>query len=179
MSLEIVEAARDWPPDYLLYMQSKATRDHAMTGYSEEVIRTADPGSVLIGRDPLPAEEFKQLLDSADVGLALYNPRFRDDSRIAKNLELIGYSSGKLADYLHAGLPVVVSRLPGPRHLVEKYECGVCVDSPDEIGEALNVIFRDYARFSDNACRCFDSALELERNFKSVIERLARLEAKA
>jgi hypothetical protein len=61
---------------------------------------------------------------------------------------------------------------------VERYECGVCVDTPDEIREALDTIFQDYARYSSNACRCFDEALELERHFQGVIERLTRLEAK-
>jgi glycosyltransferase involved in cell wall biosynthesis len=175
MSREIVEAARDWPPDYLLYMQSKVTREHAMMGYSEEVIRAARHGSVLVGLDPLPSQEFSRLVDSADVGLALYNPCFRGDGRTDRNMELMGYSSGKLADYLHAGLPIVASRLPGPRDLVERYECGVCVDTPDEIREALDTIFQDYARYSSNACRCFDEVLELERHFQGVIDRLALL----
>lgn len=175
MSLEIAEAARDWPSDYLLYMQSKATREDAGKEYPKRVIgAAASTDSVLLSLDPLPAREFSGLLDAADVGLALYNPRFRADGSIDRNIQLMGYSSGKLADYLHAGLPVIVSRLPGPEDLIRKYECGVCVDRPEDVADALDSIFRDYSRLSANACRCFNEELELERNFAGVIDRLSR-----
>jgi glycosyltransferase involved in cell wall biosynthesis len=178
MSLEIVEAARDWPGDYLLYMQSKVTRQHDTTGYSASVVRAVNPDSTVLNLDPLPAEQYGKFVDSADVGLALYNPRFRENGRLDRNMELMGYSSGKLADYLHRGLPVIVNDLPGLRDLVRQYACGVCVTDARQTGEALDTIFRDYEQYSLNACRCFDEALELERHFEAVVERLALLEAK-
>ena len=177
MSLEIVEAARAWPAEYVLYVQSKVVPEgDDESPYSDAVIRAAESRNVIIGLDPVPADQFQELVDAADVGIAMYNPLSRGDGPVDRNMELMGYSSGKLADYLHAGLPVIVNRLPGPRDLVEGHKCGICVDGAGELAGALDVIFRDYGRFSSNACRCFDEVLDLDRSFPSVLARLEELE---
>jgi glycosyltransferase involved in cell wall biosynthesis len=177
MSLEIVEAARAWPAEYVLYVQSKVKPEgDDESPYSDAVIRAAESRNVIIGLDPVPADQFQELVDAADVGIALYNPLSRGDGPVDRNMELMGYSSGKLADYLHAGLPVIVNPFPGPRDLVEGHKCGICVDGAGELAGALDVIFRDYGRFSSNACRCFDEVLDLDRSFPSVLARLEELE---
>jgi glycosyltransferase involved in cell wall biosynthesis len=176
MSLEIVEAARAWSAEYVLYVQSKVTPEGDKSLYSEAVRRAAESRNVIIALEPVPADRFQELVDSADVGIALYNPRSRGDGMVDRNMELMGYSSGKLSDYLHAGLPSIVNRLPGPQDLVEGRECGICVDSAEELAGALDAIFRDYVRFSSNACCCFDEVLELDRHFPSVLARLEEME---
>ena len=175
MSLEVARAARTWPDGFLLYMQSKAMPNHDRTPYSDAVLQSALPGKVVIGLDPVPASDFRRLVDSADIGLALYNPVSPKTGRVDRNMQLMGYSSGKLADYLYSGLPVIVSSQPGLEDLVRADRCGVCVSTVESTAEALETISRDYATFSANAIACFDQTLELERHFGVVLERLESL----
>ena len=53
--------------------------------------------------------EGRVLIDGADVGLAFYVPT-GGSSFTGTNVGTIGLSSGKLAYYLRAGLPVIVNR---------------------------------------------------------------------
>lgn len=175
MSRELVESAAAWPKDWVLYMQSKAKPGEDESDYSASVIDGAASGKVIMGLDPVPRTKFDGLLDAADIGVALYNPWYRGDGRLDKNLELMGYASGKLADYLHCGLPIITTRLPGVEDLVERYGCGVCVDSHEEVPLALAAIGADYAAYSAGAVRAFDEELELGKHFAPVIERLATL----
>jgi len=176
MSQEIVSAATYWPDEYVLVMQSVI---HGPSSeYVKRLLQLADPNHVVVSLDPVSPNQYFEMVDSADVGLALYNPYPPDaNSKISKNHALIGYSSGKLSDYLFSCLPVIVNSALGPRDLVATYECGVCVSDVREIGEALQRIFEDYERYSSNAGRCFTEKLELKRNFEPVIERIDAVSA--
>ncbi len=174
MSLEIAFAAAEWSKDYVLYLQSKSRTQGDTGGYTAAVIKAAAASHVLVGQDPVPAADFVSLVDSGDIGIALYNPLFRC-SKIDRNLELMGHSSGKVADYLYSGLPVIASRLPGLDELIASSGSGLCVESPKEVGAALSIINNDYEHFSANACRCFDEKLELGRHFRAVLDRIAAL----
>ena len=81
-----------------------------------------------------------------------------------------------MGGFLQSGLPIIVNKaVIGPKELVQQYRCGICVDTPVQIGEAINTIFRDYNEYSSNAIRCFDQEWELETHFKKVIERIDQL----
>jgi glycosyltransferase involved in cell wall biosynthesis len=53
--------------------------------------------------------------------------------------------SNKLFEYMSAGLPVIVSDLPGLRRLVDEHGCGVCVDprDPQAIAAAMRQLVDD------------------------------------
>ena len=175
MSLEIIEAASRWPDDYVLFMQSPR-RYHTDNKYHNLAISAADPRRVILCFEPVTPEKYRTLVDSADVGLVFYNSRSPDSpTEYMRTFDIIGYSSGKLADYLYSGLPVIANEITGPSQLINSYDCGICVSHPSETGGALGRIFERYEEYSANACHCFDERLELSRHFRPVLEQIDRL----
>ncbi len=172
MSNEIIEAAVDWPDGYVLVMQSRQ-KYQKNNQYRNMVLQKAMPPKIYVLQEPVSSDQFKVLVQSADVGLALYQDKPPGSlSKPDRNLVLMGMASGKLSDYLQAGLPVIVNQVLGPRELVKSHRCGICVSSPDEMVKALKEIFEQYDYFSANACRCFDETLEFGKFFSSVIDQL-------
>jgi len=84
---------------------------------------------------PVPPGEIMQLTRGADVGFALLS-----DTCVNHRCAL----PNKLFQYLHAGLPVVVSNLEEMANLTERYSCGWPVDF-DETSLALTVSEIDLA----------------------------------
>jgi len=56
----------------------------------------------------------------ADIGLACYEPSWRADGVFSLNHEVMGWSSGKVADFLLVGKPVIVNRCTGLAELVDR-----------------------------------------------------------
>ena len=175
-SLPLVEAAADWGDRFFLVMQSRHTLDHARSAYVEQVLRAVRPGHAAILSDPVPMSAFRRLVDSADIGVALYEPRVGGPhGPVDHNIELMGHASGKVAAYLHSGLPIVTSDLVGLRDLVAGSRCGLSVQKACDVGSALAEIVNDYDAFVAGACSAFDQQLELGRQFSPVLERIAAL----
>jgi hypothetical protein len=174
MSAEIVSAAADWPEEFVLVMQSRRRQDIWKDKYIEKVIDIVDPKKVIISFEPVPPSEYHSFVDSADVGLAFYEVNNSQQSTIDReNIRVLGLSSGKIAGYLYSGLPVIVNdAVIGPKELVESSGSGICVRQPLDIKEALALIFYRYDWYVDNACRCFNQYLELEKHFTPVIDKL-------
>jgi len=157
-------------------MQSRVSLQGNRWDFIEQVRNAADPHRVAILSEPVPSGRFRDLVDSADIGLALYEPRSAGPKGpVVRNIELIGYSSGKLANYLQSGLPIVTSDLVGLRDLAVGFGCGRCVRSVAEVRPALEEIMTTYGAFVDRACRAFDERLELGTHFTPVLARIVGL----
>ena len=175
-SLDLVKAASEWPERFFLVMQSVQSLQGNRLHFVERVRTAADPRRVRILTEPIPLSKYRDLVDAADIGLALYEPRTVGPERaVMRNFELMGYSSGKLANYLQSGLPIVTSDLVGLRDLAVGLGCGRCVHSADQVLAALEEIMVDYNGFVARACRAFDERLELSRQFAPVVTRIAAL----
>lgn len=178
MSKEVVEAARTWPHEFVLVMHSRRSAYGPLYGeYHEAVFHSADPSNVVFSFEPVHANQLPDLVGSADIGVAFYSPSLLPNGteKLQKNLEIMGFSSGKLATYLKCGLPIVTNAENGFRSLIESYNCGVWVTHPSETKDALQKIMAHYNNFSFNACRCFNEKLEFEAHFDQVIERIREL----
>ena len=81
---------------------------------------------------PVPRQDYDPLIDGADVGLAFY-VSVPGSSFTGSNVQTIGLSSGKLAYYLRAGLPVIVNRAASIAEQVEASGCGPGVDDASNI----------------------------------------------
>ena len=176
-SLELAEAASAWSEGRCLLLHSRQLEYRYGHAYVDEVMKHVDSRHVYASFASVPADQYRQVVNSADVGVALYNPCVHEgDAAPDPNLVVMGYSSGKLAMYLMCGLPVIVSDSIGPRDLVRRFACGLVVRSASEVDEALTAIEQDYERFSSNAVRCFSEVLDPAPAVTCLLEKLLEYE---
>lgn len=92
-----------------------------------------------------PFDELRQYTSNADLGVSLDKPLHLNYTLSLPN---------KLFDYIHAGIPVLVSDLPELRRIVETYQVGKIIPlvQPDIIANALQEIFahEDYVQWKKN-----------------------------
>lgn len=83
----------------------------------------------------LNREQVRDAMQRARVGLVLIHPEPRYK---------VSYPV-KLFEYMSSGIPVIASDFPLWRSIVEKSDCGLCVDplNPIEIAEALDWFFKN------------------------------------
>jgi hypothetical protein len=123
---------------------------------------------------PVPRQDYDPLIDGADVGLAFYVPQ-SGSAFTQSNVQTIGLSSGKLAYYLRAGLPVIVNQASSIATVVDERALGISVASAADVGAALQRISEGYERYSAGALRFFDERLDFNRAFAEVLQRLDTL----
>jgi glycosyltransferase involved in cell wall biosynthesis len=118
--------------------------------------------------DRQPPDVLRQYTRVADVGLSL-------DKALSPNYL---YSlPNKLFDYIHAGLPVLVSDLPEVRNIVQKYNIGRVVSDhrPETIAAALHSMLSDEDTYCIWKKNLIIAASELNwENEKILLSRLIR-----
>jgi glycosyltransferase involved in cell wall biosynthesis len=168
----IVDSTASWPADWVLVIHTRF--DAQSSGYVESLRARADPRRVYFSLKPVPRQDYDPLIDGADVGLAFYVPQ-PGSAFTQRNVQTIGLSSGKLAYYLRAGLPVVVNQASSIAEVVDQRSLGISVATAADIGAALQRISEEYDRYSASALRFFDETLDFKRAFAEVLRRLDRL----
>jgi glycosyltransferase involved in cell wall biosynthesis len=131
--MELVEAFQ-YLPECLLVVIG-AGRDYA------NMVRRADELHLtnVVFKGKLPYHELMHFTRLADVGVSLDKPLHLNYTLSLPN---------KLFDYLHAGIPVLVSDLPELRRIVEQYQVGKWVSKvePVAIAEALRAMQNEELR---------------------------------
>jgi glycosyltransferase involved in cell wall biosynthesis len=171
---QLLLSTKDWPDNWVLVFHTR----YKSTGLDSDYLATlrylAKNGRVLFSFEPVPKDEYIDLVRSADVGVAFYCTQ-PGSSYWKDNIRYIGLSSGKLAYYLQAGLPVLVNDVGSLKQLVSKHNCGKIVEDPACTADAIEHIFEDYEYFSSNAVSCFNDKFNYESNFALVLTELERL----
>ena len=160
MSQEIANQtlAPNWPDEFVLVF-------HGFTGsntYLANISRLIPSGRVLLSLESVSFSQISELVASAMIGIALYRP-------INKNFELTAYSSGKIAQYLKCGLPIIVNDFPSTKRMISEFDCGKYVSGPDDLISAIRSIMVEYERFRTGAVRAFEASYTFQRHFDQVI----------
>jgi glycosyltransferase involved in cell wall biosynthesis len=170
----ILASVDSWPETWALVVHTRY--DAESSDYLERLRASALPGRVFFSLKPLPRQEYDELVDGADIGVAFY-VTVAGSSYTQTNIQTIGLSSGKIAYYLRSGLPVIVNRAASIAEPLERAGCGVGVEDARDIGKAIARIEQDYADYSERVRAFFDARLDFSRSFEDVLARIDRLAA--
>lgn len=167
-SLELANAAKDWKHGHHLVFHAHCPMEHEP--YYREFRRfLSDCSNVHLNERSVSSEELDAIIGSADIGMAWY-----DRKRLGVRAELLGLAAGKIGRCLRNGVPVIACDLPTVRAYIDKYRCGICVQTASEIAPAIETIMSDYAVYASNAVRCYE---ELWRPDRRLAEFRTRLDA--
>ena len=166
LSRELATAASRWRDGTHLVFHERVRRSPEEPLLKELV--ALGGGNVHLSLEPVPLDQLDGVVASADAGVALYR------ADLGPNFALMASASGKLAYYLRCGLPVVCLDLPGMREIAEGFDCGICVDVPERIGDALETIWARYDELSRNAVRCYLERYEASRFFPPILAALGQ-----
>jgi len=164
MCREIVESVEKWPNEFILVMHTWR-QNFSDTDYYRKLVKISNPKRVYFSTEPVAYEKLPDVLSSADVGLLFYIPK-------DVNFTKIGSSSNKLAQYVQVGLPIIASDSTSIRRVFHKYGNGICVDHPSHIGDALEVIFKDYDGFRRGAYDSYRSHYNFSEAFRPILSEL-------
>lgn len=163
---EIINSIDLWPENTVLLMHVPYK-----TSYLEEMISLIKKKNmedrVIISVGQLSFEELCSLIKKAEIGISFYRP-------VNKSFAL--GPAGKVSFYLSQGIPIITGKIPSVMDLVQKYKCGVCVESPRDLGYAIKIILDDYSEFSANTKICYESDLEFSKYFKKVLNKIESYE---
>lgn len=149
---------KDWVLLFHGYPSSDTLRKLKRTIYERGIT------NVIISRSAYSnIDDIDDIVSSCDIGVAWYND-------YSLNHSTAGKSSGKISAYLRFGLPVITKRYPSTTEAIEKTGTGVCVDSFDEIGKAIETIEKSYKIYSINAREEYDKTYWFENYKKHLID---------
>ena len=172
---QLMQSTHAWPEDWVLVVHTQSKSGAVNQDYLEALRYLLKPGSVVFSSEPVPREEYTQLVQSADVGVAFYQavpgPGLTEDSR-----RYVGLASGKLAYFLQAGIPVIVNDNPSLGPLIRKYGCGEVADDPSVTIGAIRRVLANYEACSLNALACFEKEFDFAGRFEQVLAAFEALE---
>ena len=164
-SYNLAKSSLDWNENTKLVFHERAKRD-----YGDPYIRRISElksNKLHLSLNPVPYNHLDELIQSCDIGLVIYNP-----SEYGSSWQNIAKASGKLADYLAFGKPVICSNLNDLRELIRKYEFGFAFDELSEIPSLVAKINENYKFYSSNALKCFSKEFEFSKFFNPFLNRI-------
>ncbi len=122
---------------------------------------------VIISRERIPAHMVKDIVSSADIGLALYAADCAND-------RLTAFSSEKIALYLQSGLPFIAFDNDNYRTLMRAYRCGELIIDISQLPRAVNTILERYDYYRQNAFSAYEAFYSYDNNFRRLKEYLEK-----
>lgn len=158
----ILDSVDTWPADCVLVLHGWIPDGNFATQVLAEAAKR--PGRVFVSTDLLPDSEKYQVFQSAAIGLVCYEPT--DD-----NLKYAAGSSGKLYDFMRAGVPVIANDIPGMRDLVAGNSCGIVIQSAEFIDQAISTMLANYRTYSQSALAAYEN-YRFDASYAAVLPRI-------
>lgn len=160
---ELASSAKQWPDNWKLVFH--ASHNIKSDPYAQELLSESSTKNILFSLSPVATNELDDLVGSAHIGVALYSIE-----KLGYRAEFMGLASGKIGNYLKCGVPVITSKINSLKY-VENYNCGVCVETAEDIYGAIEKISSNYTLFSQNALKCYNDLWKPDRSFKTILEK--------
>lgn len=159
----IAEAAQDMTQTTIVF-HGRAERKLArrLTKVGGQHVRVS---TTLVAADCLG-----ELVQAADIGLALYETSVPNDRHTA-------FSSEKIALYLKSGRPFVAYHSETYEELQQRYHCCELIHHIAELPSAIQKIQEDYEAFSRSAEAAFADLYDAEARLAAAINEIAGLAA--
>jgi len=163
---EIMDTLPQWPEGFVLVVNTPYSA-HADDPFLKR-LQEVGGSRVRLTSGNKSAEEYGELVRSADIGLALYQPDQAagggiNDIFSGRNIQTMGLSSGKLAMFACNGVPLVCGGNPALKELLRPCRFG---EYADAVGQLPGCLARIRARRSEYACearRFFEESLDFNR----------------
>lgn len=104
---------------------------------------------------------------AADIGMAVYHHR-------GPQFQNMGLSSNRVCMFLSMGVPVIASRQPSFEFL-EKYKCGVLVETQKEFLDAIQFIQERLPQMKKNALHCAAEYINAQERYKKLLDTLSKI----
>ena len=148
--LELLEAMKYLSENYLLLLIGSGTQWDTIKQKRNEWNLLSKVEMI----EKLPPAQLQQYTGIADIGFSLDS---FDDLNCLYNLP------NKIFDYMHAGVPVIATAIPEVKNIVEKYNCGICIESnaPQKLADAVLKMMADKKNYLSYKQKCINAAKEL------------------
>ncbi|WP_254966834.1 hypothetical protein [Cyanobium sp. CH-040] len=167
MTNKIIASTKDWPSKWCLFIHDR----YGLRAEEIEKLKARGGHNIYFSTESFSdIDDVSTMLLEADVGLAFYQPTYQNQWE-GRNLKHLGLSSGKIASYLRAGLPVILNRVGQYSRLIRTYEAGIISPRPSLLPCILNRITdHELAIMSKNALRLYQKKINIERHKKHLLK---------
>lgn len=141
---ELLSSVPYWPENTVLIIHSRSSQ--GLKDYRHSLSHLDLPGRVYWSMSSLDEASLNSLVHFCAASFALYR-------NTGPNIDLAGFSSGKLMRSIAYEKPVIASRLSS-FNFIEDFNLGVLVDHPVEIPTAIREIIANSTTFTRN-CSAF------------------------
>ena len=166
----ILASQRSWPDEWVLVLHGR----YGLQSDEKGIFRQSrQMPHVFFSLQPADSPQaLKQIVQSADVGLAFYRPT-NDSLYTGDNIRHIGMASGKIATYLQSGLPVIVNEIGEMSEHVRRYKLGRVVDTSALFSPAIES--GELTAMRRNCHQFFRNRLNLDHTIQTLLGRIETL----
>lgn len=162
---EVLATVPYWPQDVVLVLHSRG--GEAGDRYRRQLGHLGIEGRVFWSTEPLSEPALHSLLAASLASLGLYR-------NSGPNIDLIGYSSGKIMRSLACGTPVIASAI-GSLDFVTQHALGVQVTHPAEIAGALPGLIAEREALRERCRRFIGTVVSFPSAWKSFTHRFGEV----
>ena len=165
----IINSVSTWNDDWVLVI-------HSRYAFGSEIYKkkcSFNPKKIFFSDLPVDnANELSKIMNSADIGIGMYKATYESIFQ-GRNLEYIGLASGKICSYFQHGLPVIVNDIGEITKYINRFNCGIVVDTNNFFQINLDIPTLDL--MSRNAIKLFDEELDLQIKIVPLLNKIYKI----